>query len=249
MAPCSPQALSPSSGHANRGAVIRALGLPCWRLAPRKPLRLRQATPTEAPFPRRAGFHVGALLPASPCAFVGPRQQRRRFPGARPSMLAPCFPQALSPSSGHANSGGLSPAHGLPGSRPPARKANKFGFRARTLEREEAEKQSGLRFGSRPSAGKANEFGFRARTLELEEAEKQPGLRIGSCPPVGKANEFGFRARTLEREEAENQPGLRFGSRPPADKANEFGFRARTAGSECVKQKTQEFPSTSLNEC
>ena len=85
--------------------------------------------------------------------------------------------------------------------------------------------------------------------MELEEAEKQPGLRIGSRPPVGKANEFGFRARTLELEEAEKQPGLRIGSRPPADKANEFGFRTRTAGSECVKQKTQEFPSTSLNEC
>ena len=77
----------------------------------------------------------------------------------------------------------------------------------------------------------------------------QPGLRFGSRPPTGKANEFGFRARTLEREEAEKQPGLRSGSRPPAGKANKFGFRARTAGPECVKQKTQEFPSTSLNEC
>ena len=217
MAPCSPQALAPSSGHANRGAVIRARGLPCWRLAPRKPLRLRRATPTETPFPRHAASPVGALLPASPCAFVRPRQQRRRYPSARSSMLAPCSPQALAPSSGHANRGAVPPARGLFGSRLPAGKANKFGFRARTLEREEAEKQSGLRIGSRPSAGKANEFGFRARTLELEEAEKQPGLRIGS--------------------------------RPPADKANEFGFRTRTAGSECVKQKTQEFPSTSLNEC
>ena len=104
-------------------------------------------------------------------------------------------------------------------------------------------------FGSRPPTGKANKFGFRARTLELEEAEKQPGLRFGSRPPARKANEFGFRARTLERKEAEKQPGLGFGSRPPAGKPNEFGFRARTAGPECVKQKTQEFPSTSLNEC
>ena len=100
-----------------------------------------------------------------------------------------------------------------------------------------------------PPAGKANKFGFRARTLERKEAEKKPGLRSGSRPPAGKANKFGFRARTLEREEAEKQPGLRFGSRPLADKANEFGFRARTADSEYVKQKTQEFPSTFLNEC
>ena len=217
LAPCSPQALAPSSGHANRGAVIPARGLPGWRLAPRKALRLRQATPTEVPLSKHAGFPVGALLPASPCSTVGSRQHRRRFPGTRPPRLAPCSPQALAPSSGHANRGGLSPAHGLPGSRLPAGKANEFGSRARTLERKEAEKQPGLRIGSRPSAGKANEFGFRARTLEREEAEKQPGLRIGSRPPVGKANEF--------------------------------GFRARTAGSECVKQKTQEFPSTSLNEC
>ena len=114
LAPCSPQALVPSSGHANRGAVTRARGLSCWRLAPRKPLCLRQATPTETPLPERAAFHVGALLPASPCAFVRPRQQRHRFPGARASMLAPCFPQALAPSSGHANIGAVIRARGLP---------------------------------------------------------------------------------------------------------------------------------------
>ena len=114
LAPCSPQALVPSSGHANRGAVTRARGLSCWRLAPRKPLCLRQATPTETPLPERAAFHVGALLPASPCAFVWPRQQRRRFPGARPSLLAPCSPQALAPSSGHANRGAVIRARGLP---------------------------------------------------------------------------------------------------------------------------------------
>ena len=122
LAPCSPQALAPSSGHANRDAVSPARGLPGWRLAPRKPLRLRQATPTEAPFPRRAGFHVGALLPASPCAFVGPRQQRRRFSGARPFLLAPCSPQALASSSDHANRGAVIPARGLPGWRLAPRK-------------------------------------------------------------------------------------------------------------------------------
>ena len=148
LAPCIPQALVPSSGHANPGAFFPACGLPCWRLAPRKPLFHRWATPTPAPFFQRASFYVGALLPASPCAFVRPRQPRRLFPGARPSMLAPCTLQALAPSSGHANTG----AALWFGSRPPAGKANEFGFRARTLERKEAEKQPGLRFGSRPPA-------------------------------------------------------------------------------------------------
>ena len=123
-------------------------------------------------------------------------------------MLAPCSPQALAPSSGHANRGAVPPARGLFGSRLPAGKANKFGFRARTLERKEAEKQPGLRFGSRPPAGKANKFGFRARTLEREEAEKHPGLRFGSRPPAGKANEFGFRARTTGLGEGRLRLGM-----------------------------------------
>ena len=84
LAPCTLQALAPSSGHANRGAVIPVRGLSCWRLAP-----------------------------ASPCSFVGPRQQRRRYPSARSSLLAPCSPQALAPSSGYANIGAVSPARGL----------------------------------------------------------------------------------------------------------------------------------------
>ena len=126
LAPCFPQTLAPSSGHANRGAVIRARGLPCWRLAPRKPLCHRQATPTEAPLSERAAFHVGVLLPASPCAFVRPRQQRRRYPGARPSLLAPCSPQTLAPSSGHANRGAVIRARGLPCWRLAPRKPLRF---------------------------------------------------------------------------------------------------------------------------
>ena len=93
---------------------FRARGLPCWRLAPPKPLLFRWATPTLAPFSQRAAFHVGAAFPASPCSFVGPRQPRRLFLGARPSMLAPCIPQALVPSSGHANRGAVIRARGLP---------------------------------------------------------------------------------------------------------------------------------------
>ena len=78
LAPCTPQALVPPLGYANPGAFFPARVLLCWRLAPGKPLRLRQATPTPTPFSRRAAFHVGALYPASPCAFVGPRQHRCR---------------------------------------------------------------------------------------------------------------------------------------------------------------------------
>ena len=86
----------------------------CWRLAPRKPLFHRLATPTMRLEKRRAAIHVGALHPASPCSFVGPRQPRRLFPGTRPFMLAPCTPQALVPSSGCANPGAFFPARGLP---------------------------------------------------------------------------------------------------------------------------------------
>ena len=70
MAPCSPQTLASSSDHANIGAVIRARGLSCWRLAPRKPLRLRQATPT--PVPRSDS--VRARQPANPINSVFERE-------------------------------------------------------------------------------------------------------------------------------------------------------------------------------
>ena len=113
LAPCTSQALALPLGHANPGAFFSARGLPCWRRLPCKPLRLRQATPTPAPFSRRAAFHVGALYPASPCAFVGPRQQCALKSGARPSMLAPCTPQALVPPLGYANPGAFFPARVL----------------------------------------------------------------------------------------------------------------------------------------
>ena len=114
LAPCSPQALASSSDHANIGAVPPARGLSCWRLAPPKPLLLRWTAPTMRLEKRRASFHVGALHPANPCFSVGPRQLRRLFSGARPSMLAPCTLQALAPSSCHANTGAFFPARGLP---------------------------------------------------------------------------------------------------------------------------------------
>ena len=113
LAPCTSQALALPLGHANRGAVFPARGLPCWRRLPCKPLFLRRATPTPAPFSRRETFPVGALLPANPCAFVRLRQHRRRFPSARAFLLAPCSPQTLASSSDHANIGAVIRARGL----------------------------------------------------------------------------------------------------------------------------------------
>ena len=74
LAPCFPQALAPSSSHANIGAVSPTRGLSCWRLAPRKPLLLRRTTPTEAPFPQRAAFSVRACQPAKPMNSVPERE-------------------------------------------------------------------------------------------------------------------------------------------------------------------------------
>ena len=113
MASPSPQNLNSSSGHANPGAFFPARDLPCWRLAPPKPLLLRWTAPTMRLEKRRAAFHVGALHPANPCFSVGPRQQCALKSGARPFLLAPCTLQALAPSSGHANRGAVIPVRGL----------------------------------------------------------------------------------------------------------------------------------------
>ena len=213
LASPSRQALALPSGHANFGAFFRhaafhvgvalpaspcstvgprqlrrlfpARGLPCWRRPPGKPLFHRRATPTSAPFSRRAAFHVGVALPASPCSAVGPRQPRRLFPGARPSMLAPCTPQALAPPSGHANPGAFFPARGLP-------------------------------------------------CWRLVPC-KPLRLRRATPTPVPRSD--------LVRARRPAKPMNSVFVREPPAWARE-GF-----GSDCVKQKTQEFPSTSLNEC
>ena len=70
LAPCTPQALVPSSGCANPGAFFPARGLPCWRRAPRKPLSLRRAAPT--PVPRSDS--VRARLSAKPMNSVYERE-------------------------------------------------------------------------------------------------------------------------------------------------------------------------------
>ena len=81
------------------------------------------ATPTPAPFPRRAAAQVGVGLPAKPLSFATPRQHRRFFLGARLPMLASASLQSLCPSSRHANRARIFRAGGRPSWRGPPRKA------------------------------------------------------------------------------------------------------------------------------
>ena len=117
------QSLCPSPRHANRARTFRAGGSPCWRGPPRKAFVLRLATPTPAPFPRRAAAHVGVGLPAKPLSFATSRQHRSLFLGVRQPMLAWASPQSLCPSPRHANTGAFSTACGSPCWRGPPRKA------------------------------------------------------------------------------------------------------------------------------
>ena len=83
--------------------IFSACRRPCWRLVPRKAFVLRRATPTRPEFSRFPGAFVGALFPAKPLSFVGSRQHCPDFPGFPAPLLAPCSPQSLCTSSGHAN--------------------------------------------------------------------------------------------------------------------------------------------------
>ena len=123
LAWASPQSLCPSPRHANTGAFSSARGRPCWRGPPCKAFDLRHATPTPAPFPRRAVAHVGVGLPAKPLTFVTPRQQSSDFPRRRQPMLAWASPQSLCPSPRHANRARTFRAGGRPCWRGPPRKA------------------------------------------------------------------------------------------------------------------------------
>ena len=127
LAPCSPQGLIPSSGHANMARIFPAFRRPCWRLAPAKALFLRQITPTWPGFSRPAGALVGALFPARPYFFVRSRQHGPDFPGFPAPMpaplLAPCSRQGIISSSDHANMARFFPACRRPCWRPVPRKA------------------------------------------------------------------------------------------------------------------------------
>ena len=104
-------------------AILSARGCPCWCGPPCKAFDLRHATPTPAPFPRRAAAHVGVGLPAKPLSFATSRQHRSLFLGVRQPMLAWASPQSLCPSPRHANTGAFSTACGSPCWRGPPRKA------------------------------------------------------------------------------------------------------------------------------
>ena len=110
LASTSPQSLCPSLGHANTVRIFSACRRPCWRLVPRKAFVLRRATPTRPGFSRLPGALVGALFPASPYSSVGTRQHGPNSPGLPAPLLAPCSPQSLCPSSGHANMVRIFPA-------------------------------------------------------------------------------------------------------------------------------------------
>ena len=114
LAPCSPQALIPSSGHANTVRIFSACRRPCWRLVPRKAFVLRRATPTRSGFSLLADAPVGALFPAKPLSSVGPRQHGPDFLCLPTPLLAPCSPQSLYLSSGRANMARFSPVHRCP---------------------------------------------------------------------------------------------------------------------------------------
>ena len=115
LAPCIPQARAPPSGHANPrraafhvgvlhpaspcsfvghanpGAVSPARGLPCWRIAPRKPLFLRRTAPT--PVPRSDS--VRARLPAKPMNSVYEREPwngKRRKSSSRSGLVRARLP-------------------------------------------------------------------------------------------------------------------------------------------------------------
>ena len=114
LAPCSPQSLCPSPSHANTARILPFSRRLCWRLVPRKAFIFRRVAPTWPGFPRPTGALVGALFPAKPFSSVGPRQHGPNFHGLPVPLLAPCSPQALIPSSGHANMARFSPVRRCP---------------------------------------------------------------------------------------------------------------------------------------
>ena len=103
LAPCSPQGLITSSGHANMVRIFQVCRRPCWRRPPRKAFILRRAAPTRPGFPRPAGAHVGGDLLAKPLSFAEPRQHALGFSNLRASLLAPTSSQSLYPSLNRAN--------------------------------------------------------------------------------------------------------------------------------------------------
>ena len=145
LAPCSPQGLITSSGHANMVRIFQVCRRPCWRRPPRKAFILCRATPTRPGFPRPAGAHVGVDLLAKTLSFAEPRQHAPAFSGSPASLLASIFPQSLCPSSSHANTPRLFPTCRRPCWRRPSRKA--FALRRVTPTRPGFSRPAGVNVG------------------------------------------------------------------------------------------------------
>ena len=92
------------------------------------------------------------------------------------------------------------------GSRLTSRKANKFGFFARTPGRGNQKRRPGSRHGLRTPARKANKFGFRTQTTGPENQKRRPGCRHGLRTPARKANEIGYRTQTTGPEIQNRRP-------------------------------------------
>ena len=103
MAPASLRSFISSPGHANMPQFFSSGHRPCWRLPFCEALFLRRVTPTWPGFSRLPGALVGAVLPAKPYFFAGPRQHAPVFPGRSPAVLAPASLRSLISSPGHAN--------------------------------------------------------------------------------------------------------------------------------------------------
>ena len=103
LAPAFLRGLIPSSSHANMAWIFPASRRPCWRRPPCEALFLRRVTPTCSGFSRAVAGRVGAVLPAKPYFFAGPRQHAPVFPGQSPPMLAPSSLRSFISSPGHAN--------------------------------------------------------------------------------------------------------------------------------------------------
>ena len=80
LAPSFLRSLISSPSHANMLRFFPYSRRPCWRRPPCEALFLRRATPTCSGFSRIAGGFVGAVLPAKPYFFAGPRQHAPVFP-------------------------------------------------------------------------------------------------------------------------------------------------------------------------
>ena len=145
LAPCSPQGLITSSGHANMVRISQVCRCPCWRRPPRKDFIFRRAAPTRPGFSRPAGVFVGADLSAKPLSFVEPRQHAPAFPDLPAPMLAPTSPQSLCPSPNRANTPWVFPICRRPCWRRPSRKA--FALRRATPTRPGFSRPAGVFVG------------------------------------------------------------------------------------------------------